>query len=218
MLDNHGSHVSLDGLDYANNNGLTILSFPPLQPLDRSVYGPLQKYINTASDSWILNHPGQTMTLYDIPDIVKTALPLAMTQNNIPSGYLVSGIFPFSRDIFPNCEYSPSYVTDRQMPVVDERPTPAQSSLRDIESHASAPAQSSLPSTRRSASGTENATPRSPEELRPFPKAGPRKNAPKKLQTTTNDSQRFSQTRLLRRVSKTSIRNDAYAFAQRKRN
>ena len=123
MLDNHGSHLSLDGLDYAKNNAITMLSFPPhcshrLQPLDRSVYGPLKKYINTASDAWILNHPGQTMPIYYIPGIVKTALLQAMAQNNIQSGFRLSGIYPFNRDIFPDCEYSPSYVQWS----VDERP------------------------------------------------------------------------------------------------
>ncbi|CAH2016563.1 unnamed protein product [Acanthoscelides obtectus] len=47
LLDNHDSHLSIDSLDYLKENGVTVLSFPPhcshkLQPLDRSVYGPLK--------------------------------------------------------------------------------------------------------------------------------------------------------------------------------
>ena len=46
ILDNHESHLSIDGLTYAKENGVVMLSLPPhcshrLQPLDRSVYGPL---------------------------------------------------------------------------------------------------------------------------------------------------------------------------------
>lgn len=37
-----------------------------LQPLDRSVFGPLKHYVNTASDLWMKNHPGQQMTIYDV--------------------------------------------------------------------------------------------------------------------------------------------------------
>lgn len=52
LLDNHDSHLSAEALDYFKANGVTLLSFPPhcshkLQPLDRSVYGPLKKQINT---------------------------------------------------------------------------------------------------------------------------------------------------------------------------
>jgi DDE superfamily endonuclease len=46
LMDNHDSHVSMPAIDYANNNGIIILTFTPhcshkLQPLDRSVFGPM---------------------------------------------------------------------------------------------------------------------------------------------------------------------------------
>ncbi|KAJ8950033.1 hypothetical protein NQ314_008039 [Rhamnusium bicolor] len=90
LLDNHDAHLSIEALNFLKNNGVCVLSFPPhcshkLQPLDRSVYGPFKKYVNTACDAWMRNHPGSTMTIYDIPGIVNTALPLAVTQNNIVS-------------------------------------------------------------------------------------------------------------------------------------
>ncbi|KAF2902807.1 hypothetical protein ILUMI_03378 [Ignelater luminosus] len=76
LLDNHDSHLSIEALDYFKANGVTVLPFPPhcrrkLQPLDRSVYGPLKK---------------------------------------------VSGISPLNENIFPDSEFSGSYVTDRPMP------------------------------------------------------------------------------------------------------
>ncbi|KAB0797555.1 hypothetical protein PPYR_08548 [Photinus pyralis] len=88
LLDNHNSHLSIEGLNYAKNNGLVMLSFPPhcshrLQPLDRSVYGPFKKYVNSVSDSWMINHPG------------------------------ACGIFLFNQDIFSDHDFAPSYVTDR---------------------------------------------------------------------------------------------------------
>lgn len=47
ILDNHESHLSIAGLDYCKANGIIVLSLPPhcshkLQPLDRTVYGPLK--------------------------------------------------------------------------------------------------------------------------------------------------------------------------------
>ena len=46
LLDNHYSHLAIDVLDYCKDNGVVLLSFPPhcshkLQPLDRTVFGPL---------------------------------------------------------------------------------------------------------------------------------------------------------------------------------
>lgn len=70
LLDSHGLHLSIEGLNFAKNNGIIMLYFPPhcshkLQPLDRTVFGPFKKYLNSAGDSWIINNPGKTMTIYD---------------------------------------------------------------------------------------------------------------------------------------------------------
>ncbi|XP_014664978.1 PREDICTED: uncharacterized protein LOC106807207 [Priapulus caudatus] len=92
LLDNHDSHISIETLDYAKENGIVMLSFPPhcshkLQPLDRSVYGPFKRYYNTACDGWITENKGKTMTIYDIPALVGKAFPRAMIPTNIQSGF-----------------------------------------------------------------------------------------------------------------------------------
>ena len=111
LLDNHHSHISLAGIDYCRDNGIVLLSFPPrcshkLQPLDRSVFGPLKKYVNKECDGWMKSHPGKTMSIYDLPAIIKEALPQAATPRNIQKGFEVSGIYPFKRNIFAD-EVSP---------------------------------------------------------------------------------------------------------------
>ena len=47
ILDNHNTHISLNVVDTARSRGVVLLTTPPhishrLQPLDRSVYGPLK--------------------------------------------------------------------------------------------------------------------------------------------------------------------------------
>ncbi|XP_072758706.1 uncharacterized protein [Anoplolepis gracilipes] len=101
LIDDHLSHVNIRSLDFCKENGIVLLSFPPhcthkLQPLDRSVYGPLKKAINTASNAWIHNNPEKTMKIYDISSIVATAFPLAVTSSNIQAGFRNTGIFPFN--------------------------------------------------------------------------------------------------------------------------
>lgn len=90
VLENHSSHLSSEGLNFAKENGI---SFPPhcihrLQPLDRSVFGPLKKHVSNAIDQWMVNHPGQEITIYEIPEIIAQAFPLAAT----PSDTLSKGL------------------------------------------------------------------------------------------------------------------------------
>jgi hypothetical protein len=90
LLNNHDSHLSVAALNCWKGNGVTVLSFPPhcshkLQPLDRSVYGPLISDINRACDAWITKQQRQTMAIYDLPGI-NTSHHLAATPANIQAG------------------------------------------------------------------------------------------------------------------------------------
>ncbi|KAJ8961306.1 hypothetical protein NQ314_005955 [Rhamnusium bicolor] len=115
-------------LDFCKENGIVVLSFPPhcshkLQPIDRAVYGPLKKAVNSACDSWMRNNPSKTMSIYDIPGILKIALPLALTQTNIQAAFRCTGIFPFNRDILTQLDFAPSSITDRPMRPPNTPPT-----------------------------------------------------------------------------------------------
>ena len=118
LLDNHSSHRSIRAIDFCRCSGIVLLSFPlhfshKLQSLDRSVYGPLKKMVNSASDAWMRMNPGKTMTIYDIPGIVKTTLPGATTPTNIQAGFRCTGIWAYNPDIFQECDFAPSLVTNR---------------------------------------------------------------------------------------------------------
>jgi len=52
------------------------------------------------------------MTIYDIPQILAGALPDAVLPRNIMSGFKVSGIWPFDRNIFREDEFAQSLVSD----------------------------------------------------------------------------------------------------------
>ncbi|KAL0166873.1 hypothetical protein M9458_038717, partial [Cirrhinus mrigala] len=204
LLDNHESHLSIDGLNYAKENGIIMLSFPPhcshrLQPLDRSVYGPLKRHINSTCDAWMRNNPGKTMSIYDIPGIVAIAYPLAATPLNIQAGFRVAGIQPYNRNVFLETEFAPSYVTDRPIPdsalpgpstnsalpgpsTTSALPGPSiTSALPGPSTNSELPSSSTisitsspLPSTAITDSGLPT-----PEDIRPYPKAGRRKPSSK---------------------------------------
>ncbi|XP_063931141.1 uncharacterized protein LOC135143192 [Zophobas morio] len=158
ILDNHDSHLSIDALNYCKENGVTVLSFPPhcshkLQPLDRSVYGPLKKYVNSSCDAWMTNHPGHTMTIYDIPEIVNSCLPLAASPANIKAGFAVTGIFPYNAHVFQDEEYMPGYVTDRPNPE-NVQDIPANVTIEEDPAEINFSEPQPGPSSRRSPSNT----------------------------------------------------------------
>lgn len=95
---------------------IVILLTYKLQPLDRTVFGPLKKALNIACDSWMVNNPEKSMTIYNVPDIICTALPQAVTYQNIRSAFRVSGIYPFNRNILGDIDFASSTVTDLPCP------------------------------------------------------------------------------------------------------
>lgn len=118
ILDNHESHLSIRIIEKARENNIIMLTFPPhtshkLQPLDRSVFGPLKKFYNKACSEWLLSNPGKPMTIYEVAECFGKSYPLAFTPSNIQSGFRVSGIWPFNSNIFSEDEFLSSYVTDR---------------------------------------------------------------------------------------------------------
>ena len=209
IMDNHDSHITLESLDIAKENGITLLTFPPhcshkLQPLDRAVYGPLKRYYNQACNLWQMQNPGRPMNIYDVAGNLWTSYPLAFTPKNIMAGFEVSGIYPMNPNIFRDDEFLSSFVTDRELLTESDNLRDASTSgtsttdtnnkLSDLPNKSSeiesllldvisfenenaeantseivtsSPVQHSLP---------ENQIVRfSPEDIRPYPKAAPRK-------------------------------------------
>lgn len=193
LLDNHSSHIDINVIEKAKANGIVMLSFPPhcthrLQPLDVGVYGPFKNYCAIAQDNWMRNNPGKTMSIYELPGIVKYAWPLASTYNNIANGFKKAGIYPFDKNIFTDEDFAPSYVTDR--PLLEEPSNSTHQTDTSVEENRPQPGPSNInnpeqPSLTDSIedldlSTVENVAPFSPEIVRPLPKAPPRQGNSKR--------------------------------------
>ncbi|XP_071577142.1 uncharacterized protein [Temnothorax nylanderi] len=217
ILDNHESHLSIAGLEFCKANGIVLLSLPPhcshkMQPLDRTVFGPLKKSVHAQCDNWMSMNPGRTMTIYDIPGIVAKgaitwsaetrkrgnaernpkSLPLAVTYQNIVSGFECTGIYPLNPDIFQEYEFLPSSVTDREMPSTSAHPEEVNLNAADQDTADldTADPETSEPDTADqnefdpSASSmsrpgdTQNLS-TTLQSIRPFPKAAPRQQTRK---------------------------------------
>lgn len=164
ILDNHDSHISIEGIVKAKEAGVIMLTFPPhtshkLQPLDRTVFGPYKTFYNTAVAEWMLSNPGKPVSIYEIAHICGKAFLQAFTAKNIISGFEVTGIHPVNENIFKEEEYLSSYVTDR--------PNPYSPSTQEKQA---------IASTSFSSKSDSNTVPTvSPHIIRPFPKAPERK-------------------------------------------
>lgn len=121
LIDNVESHLSVEALSAAKENGITLLTFPPhcthkLQPLDLSLFGPFKTHYDSALSSWLLQHPGQSVSIYHIAGFVKTALTKAGTVENIAYGFAKAGILPFDRNLFSDADFLMSSVTEKPDP------------------------------------------------------------------------------------------------------
>lgn len=182
ILDNHVSHIAPTVLKLCKDNGIVMLTIPPhtshrLQPLDVSVYGPFKTYFNQACDDFMVNHPGQTITLQDIAGLVGNAYKRSITPINIMKGFLKTGICPFDSHIFTSNEFLSSSVTDRPPPDREHTPEPTATTITaDLGEHTPTPGQSCLDECTPQSFSKDFQSQKTPEEVRPLPKAPPRKN------------------------------------------
>lgn len=200
LLDNHISHLSSTVLDYCKEKGIVLVSFPPhtshrLQPLDLSVYGPFKKYYYTACSNWMTSHPAVPISIYDVPALAKEAFINAVTPKNIMSGFSKAGVYPFNRNVYSEQDFLPAEITNRPQPaeieecvlqtevqastsadIVHESPDQYEYETRDLTQ-----GQLIIPSTSGSYSrpttpiNKSNVPDLTPEQVRPYPKAAPRK-------------------------------------------
>lgn len=183
IMDNHESHLSVPAIDYCKENGITILTLPPhtsnkLQPLDRTVFGPFKRCFNQGADNWMLSHPGQTLSIYDLAPICMKAWDRSATPSNIKSGFRCTGIWPFDKTIFTEEDFLCSFVTDRTAP--EKQPNNASPPNEFINKNVDGSLQpgtsaQSLPEPQISFENEQKQNFVSPSKIRPYPKAPERK-------------------------------------------
>lgn len=118
IYDNHESHLSIGVLNLAKANGVTILTVPPhstnkMQPLDVGVYKRFSTAYNASIDSWMMQHPGEPLSIYEVAECVGIAHEKALTPSNFINAFKKCGIYPFDANVFTDVDFLPSAVTDR---------------------------------------------------------------------------------------------------------
>lgn len=167
LCDNHESHVSLEAINYAKENGIIYLSFPPhtshrLQPLDVGVFAAFKSKLKIAFNNWHIMNPGKALTIYNIPKLVKIAYFESFTAKSITSGFNKPGIWPLNELAFGDEDFALTEVyTSRNI----ENVTSTQNIVEDLSAPTPQPVVSDI--CYPSSSGTQDfleVTPESTEQ------------------------------------------------------
>ena len=110
IQDGHSSHVSIELVELARENGVYLLCLPShtshiLQPLDVGVFKSFKTNFSKACQKYLFERPGQVITTNAIASLVHKALYCSFSAMNILSGFRKCGIHPLN----------PGEVSDRQL-------------------------------------------------------------------------------------------------------
>ncbi|KAL1446005.1 hypothetical protein WDU94_012268 [Cyamophila willieti] len=121
LLDGHASHTkNIELIRLARENNVVLLCFPPhcthrMQPLDVSLMAPLSIYYEQEVRSWLVNHPGRAVSIYEVAELFSKAFSKAATIDNAVNGFLKTGLHPVNRNVFPDHLYAPAETTEREL-------------------------------------------------------------------------------------------------------
>ena len=103
ILDGHGSHVSIEFIEYCLEHKIIAYCLPPhsthiLQPLDVGLFSPLQKAYGKRVDHAV-RYGAVTINKSNFLPILRTARELTYTQENIMSAWRCTGFIPLNADV-----------------------------------------------------------------------------------------------------------------------
>lgn len=125
VLDNHGSHISLNIYEYCRANEIVLVSIPAhtshkLQPLDLSFFGPLKAALNRECDLYLKNHAYEKIAHYELARLFNKAYLKAASMEKGISEFRAAGIWPLDSDKFSDDDFftvDHTEVTNIQIPI-----------------------------------------------------------------------------------------------------
>ena len=136
-LDSHSSHETLDIIECAKAQNITLFALPPhttqwLNPLDKTVFGPFAKEYNKTCTEFMSKSPNNLVCKWVWPRMFKTAYEKTFTKHNIAKGFSTCGIYPTDMSAIPPSAFMPSNAFDTQpLPTDSESATSAILSASD---------------------------------------------------------------------------------------
>lgn len=121
IVDGHNSHKTLQAVEVARDNGITMITLPPhsthkLQPLDRTFFKSLKANYNRAADNYMTTNVGKRITQYDMAEIFGKAYGISATVEKAVNGFQATGLWPFDDSKFTDEDFAAAVMTDEPMP------------------------------------------------------------------------------------------------------
>ncbi|XP_032789443.2 MFS-type transporter clz9-like [Daphnia magna] len=107
IFDNHSSHIDYHVLQFAKQNGIFLLTFPPhcshaLQPLDVAVFGPFKSGLKNSHNEWLQSHPGQRISIKEVASLCRIPYMQKINAENIVLDLKRQGSFRSTKKLFQN--------------------------------------------------------------------------------------------------------------------
>ncbi|XP_072400266.1 uncharacterized protein [Diabrotica undecimpunctata] len=105
VLDNYSSHCSIAIYNFCKENGIIMLSIPPLtshrlQPLDVSFFSSLKRAYDVECDSFLKSQPYEKIEMCHISPLFSKEYTRVASIDKAANGFEKTGIFPFNRNTF----------------------------------------------------------------------------------------------------------------------
>ena len=121
ILDGHHSHKTLEAVVFARAHGICLLTLPPksthkMQPLDTAYFKSFKSAYNAAADSWMISHPGQKLSAFEVAGVFGKAYLRSATPEKAIRGFACCGLCPYDENIFENDFENPE--AQEELPLV----------------------------------------------------------------------------------------------------
>ena len=170
VLDGHHSHKTLAAVEYARDNGISMLTLPPhcthkMQPLDRSFFKTLKCNYNRAADNWMTSNAAKRITIYEVAELFCKAYDKSAGIETARKGFKTSGIWPYDDQKFTDKDFVAAEVTDEPITTVPVSAKVVQISDCPVPSASTDP----VPSTSVSAGVVQTPVPSTSASTDPVP-------------------------------------------------
>ena len=111
--DGHLSHVSINVIEIAISEDITIVKFPPqvtdkLQPLDVNCFSPLKrKWETLLAERGNVLGPRETLSKSTFVDLICSIWHQGLSAENAISGFRATGIYPTDKTKYPTNRFDP---------------------------------------------------------------------------------------------------------------
>ena len=112
--DGHSSHISIDVIQLARDNGIHLLCLPAhtmylLQLLDVVMFKSLKSKFSVACKNYLSGHPGQVITTDILASLLAQSWHESVTAINIMKGFRKFGIYPLNPGEISDHQLAPSH-------------------------------------------------------------------------------------------------------------